>query len=74
MKHVFILFEANTILKTPLFLHWGADKLAWSGTRNGIFTVKSAYYFALNLKHAWENGSSKQELLLSSFWKTLWNL
>ncbi|KAG7960287.1 hypothetical protein I3843_10G116000 [Carya illinoinensis] len=74
VQQIFLPFEVHSILKTPLFLHWGDDKLVWSGTKNGVFTVKLAYYIAINLKTGVECGSSSPVLAFSSFWSVLWNL
>ena len=43
VRELFINFEAETILSIPLSISMPLDRLVWSATSNGKFTVKSAY-------------------------------
>ena len=49
------------------------DKLVWKDTKNGIFTIKSAYYLARSLEVRY-NGSGSNKGNRRSFWKTVWNI
>lgn len=74
INKVFLPFEANAILKIPLFLHWGKDQQECGCTKNGLFSVKSTYYLVFSLKNAIESGSHEQDSSYRLFWKTLWKL
>ena len=49
------------------------NKLVWKDTKNGIFTVKSAYYLARSIEARY-SGSASSDGQRRSFWKTVWNV
>ena len=49
VKSLFLPFEAEMILNIPLSYNLPEDKIIWVGNKKGEFTVKSAYYIALNV-------------------------
>ena len=51
-------FEAKTILNIPISYNFPDDKIIWAGNMKGVFTVKSAYYVALNMVDSSEEGES----------------
>lgn len=48
---LFMPYEAEVIRSIPLSTHLPRDKLIWALSSNGLFSVRSAYYGALDL--AW---------------------
>ena len=49
VKSLFLPFEVEMILNIPLSYNLPEDKIIWVGNKKGDFTVKSAYYIALNV-------------------------
>jgi hypothetical protein len=49
------------------------DRVVWSGTKNGGFTVRSAYHMEVTrrIQEGGETSSSKENL---EFWKCIWSL
>ena len=47
------------------------NKLVWAATPNGTFTVKSAYWIAMEMKEAEQEGTSGNASQ-SRLWKTIW--
>lgn len=47
------------------------DKLVWAATPNGTFIVKSAYWIAMEIKEAEQEGNSGNASQ-SRLWKTIW--
>ena len=56
VKSLFLPFEARTILNIPISYNLPDDKIIWVGNNMGVFTVKSAYYVALNIVESSEEG------------------
>jgi hypothetical protein len=72
LQEVFLPRDVELITQIPLSVRRPRDTLIWSGTKKGIFTVKSAYYMLLHQSSAGEAGSSSSREL-STFWKNLWS-
>jgi hypothetical protein len=72
LQEVFLPRDVELITQIPLSVRRPRDTLIWSGTKKGIFTVKSAYYMLLHQSSAGEAGSSSSREL-SMFWKNLWS-
>jgi hypothetical protein len=68
------IFPANVakIIKSiPLCPSLPPDKIIWSGTSNGMFSVRSAYHLRLELLRKQE-GECSTRLNNADFWKKLW--
>ncbi|KAL5162807.1 hypothetical protein HKD37_07G019837 [Glycine soja] len=60
--------NAMHILSFPIFLTNDEDKIIWSKSRDGAFSMKSLYY------HIMENVMDNSCYAESGDWMTLWNL
>jgi hypothetical protein len=49
------------------------DQVVWQGTKNGLFTVKSAYYLEMQnrIQQMGECSNARQEM---EVWKLIWNM
>lgn len=65
--------EARQILSIPLSHLGAADKLIWSSTTDGRFTVKLAYHLELERTKGLEGEQSNQDQE-EPYWKALWDL
>jgi hypothetical protein len=52
VKELFFDGDVEDILKIPVGRAGTADYLAWNYTKNGVFTVKSAYHLKMQLNRA----------------------
>ncbi|KAK6128721.1 hypothetical protein DH2020_037529 [Rehmannia glutinosa] len=62
VREIFSPFQAERILETQVSFPGQRDKLSWSLTKSGVFTVNSAYHNALLLSN--QSGDVAEEL----FW------
>ena len=74
VKSIFLPFEAKTILNIPISYNLLEDKIIWAGNMKGVFTVKSAYYVALNMVDSSEEGESFCGDPRERLWKKVWHL
>jgi hypothetical protein len=65
--------DAALICNIPISPQRQEDKLVWVGTRNGEFTVKSAYHIAKE-KMDRNKGSTSSPDSCTKFWKTIWKV
>jgi ribonuclease HI len=65
--------EAEVILNIPLSPCLPKDRLIWRGTKNGIFTVRSAYHLEVE-EQSREKGASSSPGEEERIWKECWNL
>lgn len=65
--------EAIVVCNIPICLQRQKDRLVWVGTKNGDFTVRSAYHIAKNRIEA-NHGSSSIPVGGSNIWKIVWNM
>ena len=65
------LWRAEDILSIPLSTRMSPDKLVWAATPNSTFTVKSAYWIAMEMKEAEQEGTCGNASQ-SRLWKTIW--
>lgn len=61
--------ERSAIFKIPLTLYEEEDFWTWHHTKNGLFTVKSAYFLELTDLHSSEATSSSRN---SEVWQRVW--
>ncbi|XP_026406880.1 uncharacterized protein LOC113302224 [Papaver somniferum] len=68
------LFDSNTasLILNMRIPRCSKDKLVWTLTKNGFFTVKSAYYALYNQK--FHQGVSMAQASQNSFWKKIWSI
>ena len=69
VKSIFFLFEARTILNIPISYNLSEEKIIWAGNNKGVFTIKSAYYVALNMVDSSEEGESSCRDPRDRLWK-----
>jgi hypothetical protein len=74
INNLFYPFEANQILQLPLVDNLSKDELAWYGTKEGIYTVKSGYNAIMEWNFARDNQSGSNTNNAESMWKNLWNI
>ena len=74
VNSIFLPFEVNTILNIPLSYNLHENKIIWVGNRKEEFTVKSAYYIALKVIEANDEGESSIGDSRNALWKRLWHL
>ncbi|KAL0007403.1 hypothetical protein SO802_008905 [Lithocarpus litseifolius] len=66
--------DANAICKIPLSRRRVADSVVWMHTKNGAYSVRSAYHVArrvMTIEHCAESSRSAEG---QQIWKTLWRL
>jgi hypothetical protein len=64
---------ADFICNIPVFPQRQQDKLIWAGTKNGVFSVRSAYHLALDKKER-NRGSCSYEEHSKRLWKIVWKV
>ena len=69
IKSIFLPFEAKTILNIPISYNLPEEKIIWAAKKKGVFSVKSAYYVALNLVDSSEEGESSYGNPKEQLWK-----
>ncbi|KAK7859277.1 hypothetical protein CFP56_007775 [Quercus suber] len=55
VKQIFLAYDAETILSTPLSNRLPPDKVIWAANKNGRFSVRSAYRLAM--EEFWKEGN-----------------
>ena len=58
LDRVFLPRDVEAIKSIPLSQHRPSDILTWTGTKRGVFSVRSAYHMLLNQSHAGKATSS----------------
>lgn len=71
---LFLPHEAQTIRSMPLSTQLPADKLIWTETQNGIFSVQSAYSLAVKIGQSATHGVSSNNSQMRRFWRMVWRL
>jgi len=61
------------ILNIPLSSVMPPDRLIWQGTKDGIFSVRSAYHRRVELQEA-SRGQCSYKDISSDVWKIIWSL
>jgi hypothetical protein len=70
---IFLQDEADLICGIPICPGRQGDRLEWVGTKNGIFSVKSAYHLAQGLSES-ATGSCSSYNNISQHWKKVWHI
>jgi hypothetical protein len=73
IQEVFLKDEASIICSMPICPGRQRDRLAWVGTKNGDYSVKSAYHLANDMGEA-EKGSCSDSMPTAHQWKLVWNI
>lgn len=73
VREIFMQEEAETICNMVVCPARMADRLEWVGTRDGNFTVRSAYHLARTLLER-DRGASSTNVSLVELWRTVWSL
>ncbi|KAF5458726.1 hypothetical protein F2P56_022736, partial [Juglans regia] len=73
IRNLFSYEEASVILKLPLSRLGNGDKQIWGCTKEGIFTVRSAYHLGMEKKRRTRGEASKVEESVA-VWKQMWRL
>lgn len=68
---IFSKEEAEVIVTIPLSPTFPSDQLAWNGTSNGIFSVRSAYHMRMEIQEH-NQGSTSQEGSGHWVWSFIW--
>ena len=71
---LFLPHEAEVIKSIPLSMHLPANKQIWACSSNGVFTVRSAYWVAVDLLKGVGNGSCSDARQNRKFWRKIWEL
>ncbi|KAK9990557.1 hypothetical protein SO802_025542 [Lithocarpus litseifolius] len=74
VKRHFLPFEAETILNIPLSYNLLEDSIIWMGNKQGVFSVKSAYYVALPFVEKSKVGECSIGDSRTRLWKKVWQL
>jgi hypothetical protein len=70
---IFSLEEAKVIAAIPLSPTLLSDRIVWRGTKNGVFSVQSAYHLGMEI-NARNLGGTSQEAGGLQVWSVIWNL
>jgi ribonuclease HI len=73
LQPLFNPVEAKVIASIPLSSNLPPDRLIWLDTKNGNFSVRSAYHLGLEIKDR-ERGQSSNDVEVSDVWRSIWNL
>jgi ribonuclease HI len=66
--------DAEDILKVPVGRPGSGDFLAWNNTKNGLFSVKSAYHLAMQRKKLFRGGTeSSRSVDYHKSWLAIWD-
>jgi hypothetical protein len=73
LKEIFLPRDVDVIKQIPLSLRNPCDKLIWTGTTNGKFSVKSAYYLLLGEANSSSGSTSSGGSLDRHLWSNIWS-
>ena len=77
IKETFLPHEADSILSIPLSPRLPKDSRVWAWSKNGLFTMRSAYGVSLKLLKTSTprtSGDSFDKAKAAQFWKVLWKI
>jgi hypothetical protein len=70
---VFLKHVAEQICSVAISPRSQMDRIIWAGTKNGYFSVKSAYYLKVDCRRR-DNESCSMNPDSQTVWKNIWNL
>ena len=73
MCNVFLPHEADLICGIALCANLPEDKQVWALTNNGLFSVRSAYKLAMELRSDAQVGTGSDGSHLRRFWQAIWS-
>jgi hypothetical protein len=73
IKEVLTEEEAAVVCSIPICPGRQQDKKVWISTRNGLFSVNSAYHLAIDIVEA-KRGSCSDSTLQTKQWKDIWKI
>ena len=73
VRQLFSNEEADLVLSIPLSQRLPGDRMVWNGTRNGNFSVSSAYHSIRELGNISKVQCSDVSRM-KQLWKSIWNL
>jgi hypothetical protein len=73
VRAIFRREEADLICSLPICPRPQSERLIWAGSKNGEFSVRSAYHFAKGMAESNEGSCSNVENC-SQAWRKIWNL
>jgi hypothetical protein len=73
LENIFCKEEVQIIESLPISVSNREDRSIWRGTKNGIFSVRSAYYLQQEIDGQGEASSSSQAGF-SEVWSSIWKL
>jgi hypothetical protein len=73
IKSIFSEDTVDKICSIPINPRFHEDKLIWRGTKNGGFSVRSAYHLEMERRDR-DKGSSSSVYSVSHLWRRLWSL
>lgn len=74
LQQLFLPHEVNIILGTALSTNLLGDRLVWAPTKNGLFSLKSAYKIAMEMQEGAAMGTVLDDINLRKFWKYIWQM
>ena len=72
LHSMFLVRDVECILSIPLSKRKPADVLIWNGTKQGTFSVKSAYRMLYSHQVVAEASSSSSRNSVQQFWSSIW--
>jgi hypothetical protein len=73
IRAIFHRVEAEVILVIPSSPIFPLDRLAWRGTRNGVFFVRSTYHLGMEIQQC-SQGSTSYDVGQNRVWTLIWSL
>ncbi|KAL8162413.1 hypothetical protein V2J09_013902 [Rumex salicifolius] len=70
-------YDAELILKMPIFTPQSGDERIWYHTKDGVFTIRSSYHLILQQRFAKKEPTSRESsssFSMDSLWKKLWTI
>ena len=74
IRHYFLPQDVEATLSIPLSTHRGRDRMIWLETKNGKFSVRSAYKLAQVLQSDGTTPESSDPTVLKQTWRYLWEM